>query len=139
MTWVDFLHDSQAIRSIYGADLPSLSDIDLHEVRLERRGASVFLRFDLDEYPASPPKKWIAQRANTVQLELQFSDVGDLTLSGWGTDLPVTLEISATPHSGYRVSCGKLPDLSMTARWISIYKMSAHHNIDREQPNGDRP
>lgn len=137
MTWVDFLQDSQAIRSIYCADLPSLSDIDLHEVRLDRRGTSVFLRFDLADYPAPAPKKWIARNANMVQLQLQFSDVGNLTLDGWGNYLPVALEISSIPHSGYRVSCGKVPALSMTARLISIFKMSAHYRIDRAQPSGD--
>ena len=132
MTWVNFLLDSQSIRSIYGECLPPLSDLDLHEVRLDRRGTSVFLRFDLGEYPTSPPKKWIAQKANTVQLELQFSEVSNLTLNGWGNELPISLRISEIPDGGYEVTCGELPNLSMTARWISIYKISAHHNIDRE-------
>ena len=92
-TWLDALEDSRGIRAIYGDDVPPLTAVDLHEVRLHRDGPSAVLRFNLARYPANPPKKWVAQRFNTVQLQLRLVDTLELSIESWSNESVVDLSL----------------------------------------------
>ena len=83
MSWVDLILDSRSIRAIFCDMDPSLDSVDLLEVRLDRQGGSLFLNLDLADYPAVPPKKWLAQKANTVQIELELSSILTVSIAGW--------------------------------------------------------
>lgn len=126
MTWIDLLQDGRAVRAIFGEVTPSLSAVALHEMRLDRRGSSVYLRFDLDEFPEAPPKKWIVQGANTVQIELHLSGVRSLTLSGWSVERNVQLNIVEGVDSALEVSCVEVPTFRISAGWMAVSKVSAY-------------
>ncbi|MEI7378206.1 Imm50 family immunity protein [Dickeya chrysanthemi] len=81
--WTDFLIDKMKVSSIFGDERPCLNNVDLHEVLFHRDGPKVVLRFNLDSYPLKPPKKWVLNKYNTVQLQLSCIDVKDVSLSGW--------------------------------------------------------
>jgi hypothetical protein len=87
MSWLDLLSDDKPIRSIFGETIPTLEGADLHEVSLHHDGPRVMLRFDLADFPKTPPRKWVIQGANTVQLELMLLGTEDLEIRGWSTKM----------------------------------------------------
>lgn len=81
--WFELLVNSQSIKSIYGDETPSLKNVDVHSLLLHRDGPKLSMKFNLNEYPSSPPKKWNAQEFNTVQIVLSFLDLKSVEMSGW--------------------------------------------------------
>ena len=95
--WTDHIIDSRPIKDIFDEHCPSLTNVNLHEVTLHRDGPTLLLRFDLDplEFPADPPKKWVTQRANTVQLRLKALDVRELSIIGVATTMTATVTLTS--------------------------------------------
>jgi hypothetical protein len=83
MTWIDALDDNRFLRSLYPSHDPSLDHTRLHEVQLRHDGPAIWLRFDLDEYPTHPPKKWVAGGCTTVQVRLMGIGIEKLKFEGW--------------------------------------------------------
>ncbi|MFU2316565.1 Imm50 family immunity protein [Rahnella sp. PCH160] len=81
--WTDYLVNARHIDSIYHKDKPSLNNVDIHEVIFHRDGPKISIRMNLNEFPTSPPPKWVAQKFNTVQIILTLVDIGDVSMSGW--------------------------------------------------------
>jgi hypothetical protein len=94
MRWTEFLTDSRPIRAIYGDGLPSLRNLALHELSRHRDGPHVTLSADLQEFPASPPRKWREQRFNTVNIKLTFESVTSVNIFGIDSDSQVSVEVS---------------------------------------------
>ncbi|EIX6435748.1 hypothetical protein MKU92_004791 [Salmonella enterica] len=82
-SWIDLLIDNRKISSIFKEEEPSLCNVELHEVIFHRDGPKITLRFNITNYPSDPPKKWLMQKCNTVQLQLTAIDVKEVNLSGW--------------------------------------------------------
>ena len=95
--WTDHIIDSRPIKAIFGEHCPSLANVNLHEVTLHQDGPTLLLRFDLDlsEFPTDPPKKWVTQRANTVQLRLKALDVRELSIIGAATTMTATITLTS--------------------------------------------
>jgi hypothetical protein len=91
--WLDCLVDASPIRAIFGDDIPSLRNVNLHQITLNRDGPSVLLRFDLIEFPTSPPKKWKTSGFNCVQLVLMLIGVQRLSIAGWNSNCRCDLTI----------------------------------------------
>ncbi|MGW0177288.1 Imm50 family immunity protein [Rhodococcus sp. NPDC003322] len=131
MSWVDLLLDNRSIRAIFGDVDPSLDSVDLHEVRLDRQGGSLILNLDLADYPAVPPKKWVAQEANTVQIELELSPVHSVTIEGWGTEMGTHIEIARNAEGRIELTCRDVPRIKVTAEWLSLRKIGAYQSVMR--------
>ncbi|ELP5680832.1 TPA: hypothetical protein N2G32_003200 [Salmonella enterica] len=82
-SWIDLLIDKRKISSIFNEEEPSLCNIDLHDIVFHRDGPKISLRFNIISYPSEPPKKWLMQKCNMVQLQLTAIDVKEVNLSGW--------------------------------------------------------
>lgn len=80
--WTDFLVDGNKVKGIFGDSIVSLKNVSIHEIVMHRDGPAVTLRFDVEDYPIDPPKKWIDNGFNTVQIALICVDVSSLSLSG---------------------------------------------------------
>lgn len=95
--WTDHVIDSHLIKAIFGEHCPSLTNVNLQEVTIHRDCPTLLLRFDLDplEFPADPPKKWVTQRANTVQLRLKALDVRELSIIGAATTMTATITLTS--------------------------------------------
>lgn len=85
MSWTNHLGNKLPIESIYKI-APALTNVRLHEVRLHQDGARLSVRFDLNDFPESPPSKWIAGKYNRAQLTLMLIDVSDFQMCGWSPD-----------------------------------------------------
>ncbi|ULO08510.1 hypothetical protein H1230_06800 [Paenibacillus sp. 19GGS1-52] len=73
--WADELDEHQQIflESLFDT-VPQLNSVSIIELKIEY-GDSVSIRFDLPEYAENPPQKWTSQGYNTVQIQLDFSEV----------------------------------------------------------------
>jgi hypothetical protein len=79
---MNLLDNNHFLKMLYPATDPSLDAIGLREVSLnEDRVGGVLLRFDLSEYPASPPAKWHPE-FNKVQLRIVGIGVRHFVLTG---------------------------------------------------------
>lgn len=123
-TWLDLLANPKGLESVYGGEVPSLDNIEVHEIRLHLTALRV--SFDLEAYPSNPPAKWRAQEANTVQIELAFSPVLDISVTGWGwngrADLSLTREADTI---AVRVD-GPEIKLAATSEFVRVSEMSAY-------------
>jgi hypothetical protein len=91
--WLDLLSDASAIRAIFGDQIPTLEDIDVHEVVLHRDGPRVLLRFDLQQFPTNPPRKWELAGFNRVQLKLLAVGVRELSIVGLQSECKLSLSL----------------------------------------------
>ncbi|WP_060508350.1 Imm50 family immunity protein [Pseudomonas sp. NBRC 111124] len=88
--WFDLLVNAQAIKSIYKDEAPSLRGVDVHSLLLHRDGPKLSIKFNLNDYPSKPPKKWDVQGFNTVQVVLSLLDLRSVSISGWIDTVYVT-------------------------------------------------
>lgn len=131
MSWVDLLVDNRGLRAVFGDTDPVLEWVDIHEVRLDRHGVTLFVRFDLAEYPSPPPKKWAALEANTVQVELALSSIQNVTIEGWGAARGAHIEITKNSDGRIELACRDSPNISATGEWLSLRMMRAHKSSVR--------
>ncbi|TYR51823.1 Imm50 family immunity protein [Streptomyces parvus] len=127
MQWITLLNNPEGINAIYLQDPPDLHGVRIHEVSLQVEGPTLKLRFDLPAHPDHPPRKWLAQKYNTVQVELSFSGLKSISLSGFGTD--ISTDVSLTGEDGVNVkatSAGFHLQANATTAFVS--KLSAYAN-----------
>ncbi|MFO6494299.1 Imm50 family immunity protein [Hafnia alvei] len=128
--WTDYLVDSKHIDSIYHADKPSLDGIDIHEIIFHRDGPKISIVLNLKEYPKDPPKKWISQKFNTVQMKLSLITIENVDMSGW-TDSSYIAYINVDRIDGkihFDLHGTKLK-LSIRAMFMDIESITAYTKI----------
>lgn len=91
--WIDLLLDAMSLKALFGTSLPSLNNVNLHEITLDRDGPRVLLRFDLDDFPKTPPKKWVDAGYTRVQLVIAAFVVHEVLISGWNTTNKVDMKV----------------------------------------------
>ena len=95
--WLGCLVSDKEIKAIYGANVPELSGVNVHEILLHRDGPKVTLRFDFPDFPDHPPQKWIENGFNCVQVSWVFSGVSDFEINGWGANFSSNISIWRDP------------------------------------------
>lgn len=95
MNWLELVAQSEAVSAVFGATVPGLEFVRLHEVVLHRDGPTAVFRFDLDLFPVAAPVKWLKAGYNTVQIRLAMEDVVESSVSGWGRNITGSLVIQA--------------------------------------------
>ncbi len=124
--WVSLLVNPEPIRAIFGPQVPSLTGVDVHDLLLGRDGPSLIVRFDLPDYPAAPPRKWVDAQANRVQLRLRAVDVRELSVNGieWATVTVMTLR---SEDGGVRLRLtGAGESLDALVGWVYVDSISAY-------------
>ena len=124
--WIDALENPQAIVSVFGDVIPSLSGVDLHEVLLNRDLPHAIVRFDIDEYPAPAPIKWSRQGYNRVQLELRLDLVTRVSIVGWDTGCRVDLALRRSGTSVVLTSQNGAAALELVAEMARITQVSPY-------------
>ncbi len=125
--WTDYLINSQAIDLIYHGDGPTLNNVDIHEVVFHRDGPKISIRMNLDSYPKDPPKKWLVQKFNTVQVILSLLGVNDVQMSGWvNTNYIADIEIDDV-NGGINIKIDNCDlKLNVKARFLSVQSITAY-------------
>jgi hypothetical protein len=130
MSWIQYVDNPKPITSIY-QQLPVLQQVRILEAQLLQDGPEVLLRIDLNEFPASPPLKWIAGKFNRVQMKLSLIDVSDVQIAGWCTDNVGNIEISQYDGSLRVVFNSPACKLRCDAKFIHIASISAYCDSSR--------
>jgi hypothetical protein len=127
--WIEHVLNSKTITSIYSTEYPSLAQVQLHDLSIIC-GADLQckFRFDLKDFPANAPAKWVQQGYNTVQLTLNCiqaeviqctipsgSGIGDLSIVYDGSRFQITFSIQP-----------KKVVFQAAATWIHIDKISGY-------------
>ena len=129
--WIELVINPKTITSIYPAQAPSLAQVRLGELSIICGGSlQCRLHFDLKDFPADAPLKWVQQQCNTVSLSLRLlevtieqclipsgSGVGDLSIMHDGTGFQVAFR---TDPQGVVFRA--------RATWIHVDRISAYLN-----------
>ncbi|WP_076842588.1 MULTISPECIES: Imm50 family immunity protein [Protofrankia] len=125
-SWPDVLDDPRSIQAIYDDRTPPLESVVLHEISLHRDGPRVVLRFDLPEYPTHPPKKWLNQGLNVVQIQLMLIGIRDLSLRGWSHESSVNLSLERQGDAVRVAASSGSTTINISAEAASIVSVSAY-------------
>ncbi|NCH73374.1 Imm50 family immunity protein [Cronobacter dublinensis] len=126
-SWTDVLVDKIKVSSIFKEEEPSLYNIDIHEIIFHRDGPKITLRFNLENYPSDPPKKWVLQKFNTVQLQLTALDINEVKFSGWEkTNYNLDLNISKCDDLIVISARDDVFCLYIKASYLSVSDISAY-------------
>lgn len=124
--WLDLVVDAQALRAVFGEHAPTLSGIAVAEVSVQPDGRRVAVRFDLPEFPADPPAKWVAAGHNTVQVVLTFEGTEHMALTGPITDDAADLALTKDDERVTGTLTAPSFTLSVRSQWLFVTKMSAY-------------
>ncbi|ELY3774463.1 hypothetical protein SMX71_004185 [Cronobacter dublinensis] len=126
-SWTDVLVDKIKVSSFFKEEEPSLYNIDIHEIIFHRDGPKITLRFNLENYPSDPPKKWVLQKFNTVQLQLTALDINEVKFSGWEkTNYNLDLNISKCDDLIVISARDDVFCLYIKASYLSVSSISAY-------------
>ncbi|MFT4924888.1 MAG: hypothetical protein ACI8WB_000978 [Phenylobacterium sp.] len=124
--WVNLLEDDKAVRAIYD-EIPSLKEALLHDVTIKNYGPSIEIRFDLNEYPKNPPKKWMVSKCNTVQVVIELWKPTSLIIDGLFCESTVDLTMSSN-NGGITLQIDGEFTFSCNAELVDLKKISAYQN-----------
>jgi hypothetical protein len=79
--WGDLLGNGEKLLPLYTAE-PPLTPLRLRSVHLSRYGPTLTVRADLMKFPDLPPPQWAGADLDTLQVHVEFYDVGDLRAAG---------------------------------------------------------
>src|SRR5437016_2870185 len=92
MTWLDLADNPEAVKSTFET-APSLKNVEVFSVLIDREGPTITVEIALNEAPSKPSPRWERINANAVTLKLQMLGVESVTLEGWATDNKATIDI----------------------------------------------
>lgn len=124
--WTNFLLNAEKIAAIFPGEVPSLVDVDLHEVVLHRDGPRITLRFDLANYPKVAPKKWEMQKFNRVQLQLTLIGIVDISIKGWATECKIDLLLQKVGNRVKLLGSNELVEIEVVADFVRLDEVSAY-------------
>lgn len=126
--WTDLLLDPTPVKSVFGEKPPALDGINLHEIILHHDGPHALLRFDLKYFPLFPPKKWVLENSNCVQLQLLAVGVEDVFVSGFRSNITIDLKIKKIEGRIFLHGDNGDVRFSLYAEYLSVGKVSAYLN-----------
>jgi hypothetical protein len=133
MSWLDLIDHVEAVRSVFGAAVPSLEVVRLLEVALHEDGPSALLRFDLAEFPDAPPQKWVNAGHNTVQVRLALDDVLETKVQGWTRNNLGKLSVHSRCPAGVAIQFSAAEaELLIVSRFARLDKISAYCDSRRK-------
>lgn len=125
--WTDTLENPGGLLAIFGNRCPTLSEVVLHELTLNRDGPRLILRFDVNTFPDSPPKKWVVSRYNRVQLKLLAVGVRKFSAEGFDTDGSINLIIAS--EDGVRIEGNsKTMSFVVISQTLHVDEISAYQD-----------
>jgi hypothetical protein len=133
--WIEHVLNSKIITSIYPDQAPSLAQVRLHELSVIcGHDLKCRLDFDLRDFPADAPAKWVQRKCTTVKMTLSLiqATIDQCVLPGGNGvgDLSIVHE-----DTGFRVAFSTQPQgvvFQARATWIQIDSLSAYIDGDTD-------
>ncbi|MGW6448816.1 Imm50 family immunity protein [Lentzea sp. NPDC055074] len=128
-SWLDHVWHRRIVDEVYSAP-PTLDDIDLFDVRLDREGPRIHLRFNFATYADRPKPEW-SQNCNRVQVELAFVGVRELVVHDFGWTNVANLRMTPVAEDALEVQVhGDTTSISFRCgRPVTLKRLSAYiHN-----------
>ena len=85
MTWAELAENPKALTSLFD-EVPSLSNVEILSIKMDRDGPTVDLVVAVKEYPGSPPLRWRTNREHAVAINLQLMALESFRIEGWSTE-----------------------------------------------------
>ncbi|WP_433349412.1 Imm50 family immunity protein [Micromonospora sp. CA-111912] len=125
----------QGLREIFRGDVPSLDAVDVHDFLIDREGPTLRIRLDLRTFPADPPVKWRRSGFNTVQVELLFGGISNLSLEGVSVDMVADVNIRRDVKIALAITSPTVR-VTATSASVTISRIAGYVNGER---SGTRP
>ena len=135
--WTDFLMNPQAISAIYGEDVPSLNSINLHFIKLHHDGPTAKLGFRFKDFPTNPPKKWLKEECNRVQISLTLIQLSDTNIKKWSINNLIDLKIERLSNRLLISTSGDRCDFQLRCTHLLLENISAYKDILSDWNYGD--
>jgi hypothetical protein len=126
MTWLDLAQNPEAVKSAFEM-APSLKDVEVVSVLIDRDGPTVAIEITLNEQPNKPSARWERIKANAVNLKLQLLGVETLTLDGWAAENQATIDIR--PGSSTKIEVhitGPTTQFKCCCQWLRIAGLTGY-------------
>jgi hypothetical protein len=125
--WYDMALNPAIIKAIFGNEVPSLNNVELFKISFDRDGPAIELTFKIENFPKSPPIKWITRGYNVAQICIELIDVVNVNLRGWSNNNYLNIsfkEIDDNLH--YFVARGSTCEIEITFEWLRIVAVSGY-------------
>jgi hypothetical protein len=120
--------DIAPLRNIFGEDMLSTNQIDIRKISFDRDGPSISFEIDVDDFPKSPPSKWIENQYNRITMTLVATGVQKLLVQNISTKLSATLDISTVDRL-LRLQIKNSPmKIDLLADFIYVKQISAYQS-----------
>ena len=132
--WAELLDHPRTIRAIFGV-APSLDQVELHSILLDRDGPSATLDIELAEaeFPGDPPEKWREAGFNRA-VGLKYGGIRELDIRGLETGPIFDLKIERVGEL-FRVWGGtEQMSVDITADFLAIPSDSVSAFQRRDYP-----
>ena len=121
--WLNNIENKEKLSAIFKEDIPSLNDVIVKELKLHYNGPLIEMRIELKDYPINPPKKWIINKYNKVDLVFQLIEVKFISITKWNNINLCDLCMSKENDELIIVSNGDCV-FKLVANWIRIETIS---------------
>ena len=125
MTLTDVVENPKSIHSIFDTP-PDLEGGTIRNLEFKEDGPTIHIGFRLTSFPSRPPERWLRMSANAAILELKFFVVTNVSLQGWDTENPVSVDIRRCTSGNQVVIAGPTVKLSLTCGWIYVVKLEGY-------------
>jgi len=78
--WHKHLDNNYFISQLYD-EVPELINTEILHIQINREGEKLTVAFKMPKYADNPPKKWSMLNNNSIIVELDFSEIEELTLT----------------------------------------------------------
>jgi Immunity protein 50 len=92
MTWLDLAENPEAVKGAFDV-APSLKNVGIISVHLDRDRPTVVVEVALNEKPSKLSFRWERNDVNAVNLNLELLGVESLKLDGWASENSVAIGI----------------------------------------------
>jgi hypothetical protein len=131
MTWQNLLENPEVITNLFD-NAPSLEDVEIASITMDREGPTIALSILLRDYPTKPSRRWKTSGVNAVALHLQLLGVGSIAIEGWSISNRATVTLERDDADQIRVhAAGENLRFECSCGWLRVDGVTGYHR-DKE-------
>ena len=132
MTWQNLLENPEAITTLF-QNVPSLEDVEIVSITMDREGPTIMLSILLRDYPTKPSPRWNRNGVNAVALRLQLLGVVSTIIEGWSNSNRATVTLERDAADQIQVhAAGEDLRLECSCGWLRVDGVTGYH-LDKER------